>query len=250
MPTNPDDLFAAAGRSLSTAGSFAGGAEEPAAPAPVNPDEQFAGGPDAMLDTLMKQYGLTLKQAAAYAQKLEGGGQVTGGREIQGEAVKAVADRELTRLKRINYYADVSKRYYTGQPVSEEDKNYLAAVHQRQHDTAIQQAKQALQEQAPRQLQVTAGPAQVLPPVKNGWADVQRVGWSKQGPEQPEDPARWAALQAQTAAHDYRETLNANANLGPPGPNAGQSLAADDLHKMDPKMKTKLLMALLSGKDK
>ncbi len=82
---------------------------------------------DAVESYLVSNYQLDFPEAKAYASKLVR----EGDKNIVPAAMEKLADREKGRIEKINHYVDVAKRFYSGEPVDEDDLNYLNEVHER-----------------------------------------------------------------------------------------------------------------------
>lgn len=91
---------------------------------PVGPGQSGATN-DAVVSTLVNEYGITPEAAVAMARRI-GAGEPDQG--VQGVAMDRVARQEIDRLRQINYYLDTKRKIDAGESVSDDARAYAAQV--------------------------------------------------------------------------------------------------------------------------
>lgn len=123
------------------------------------------------LRQVLKKHGIADQDANAMMSSILAGNQGGVGDALRGESAQQIATDEQTRMQRISYFADVSKRAAAGQPLTGEEKQYLAQVHARQDQMLQQRAASAssdskmtaVADRAIDGVQSIAGPAGNMP---------------------------------------------------------------------------------------
>jgi hypothetical protein len=123
------------------------------------------------LRQVLKKHGIPEAQMQTMLSSIQAGNEGGVGEALQQESAQQIAADEQTRLARISYYTDVSKRAAAGQPLTSEEKQYLAQVHARQDQLLQQRAAKlgsdskmtALADRAMGGIQSIAGPYGNMP---------------------------------------------------------------------------------------
>ncbi len=105
---------------------------------PVGPGQSSATN-DAVVSTLVNEYGVTPEAAVALARRFGAGAPDQG---VQGVAMERTAQQEIDRLRQINYYLDTKRKIAAGESVPDSARSYADRV-DAAHRAAVKARAQA-----------------------------------------------------------------------------------------------------------